>query len=448
MRVSADGGTPQVLIEVKGCEQAHGPQLLPDGDHILFTLAAGTGAPRWDTAQIVVQSIKTGERKTLVNGGSDGRYLPSGHLIYGLGGVLFAVKLDLPRLELVGGPVPVVEGVRSSGTLSGSMQFSVSNNGTLVYLPGRVGTLSDAQDLALADRSGAIEHLKLPPSGYSTPRVSQDGTRVAVGIDDGKTSDIWIYELSGATAIRRLTFGGRNRLPTWSHDGLRIAFQSDRDGDEGIFWQLADGSGSAERLTTAAPGVYHSPESWSPDSAHLLFSATTGSDIVLWSLSLADKKVAAVGGIRSSEPTNATFSPDGRWLAYTTTEGGGRRILVQPFPATGAKYEISPSGASSIYPLWSSDGKELFWIGGVGAGPASINAVSVTTRTGFAVGNPVAVPNRLAVIGPSVQRTLDITPAGKFIGIVAPGSAATEAPIAPTFQMVLNWFEELKARAR
>ena len=444
LRVSAGGGTPQEIVAVKGREQAHGPQLLPDGDHVLFTLATGTGATRWDTAQIVVQSIKSGERKTLINGGTDGRYLPSGHLIYGLGGVLLAVKFDLPRLELVGGPIPVVEGVRSSGSLSGSMQFSVSDTGTLVYLPGRVGPLSDALELALVDRNGTVERLKLPPSEYAFPRVSPDGTLVAVGIDDGKNSDVWIYELSGASAMRRLTFGGRNRLPIWSHDSRRVAFQSDREGDEGIFSQLTDGSGSAERLTKAEPGVYHSPESWSPDGTHILFGATTGSNVVLWSLSLADRKASPFGGVQSSEPTNAVFSPDSRWVAYTSTEGGGRRIFVQPFPATGAKYEVSSSTGNSFSPLWSANGKELLWI----ARNRTFSAVSVTTRPGFSVGNPVDSPNPLGVIGPSAQRTLDITPAGKFIGMVSPESARTEAPAAPTFQVVLNWFEELKARVK
>jgi serine/threonine-protein kinase len=446
LRVSAGGGTPKEVVAVKGREQAHGPQLLPDGDHVLFTLATGTGGTRWDTAQIVVQSIKTGERKTLVNGGTDGRYLPGGHLVYGLAGALLAVRFDLQRLELVGGPLPVVEGVRSSMSVSGSMQFAVSDTGTLVYVAGRVGALSDARDLALADRSGTVERLRLPAREYANPRVSPDGTRVAVGIDDGNTSDIWIYELSGASPIRRLTFGGRNRLPIWSHDARRIAFQSDREGDEGIFWQPADGSGSAERLTKAETGVSHAPESWSPDDAHILYSATTGTNVVLWSLSPADRKAAPFGTVSSSEPTNAVFSPDGRWVAYTTTEGGSRRILVQPFPPTGARYEVSESAGSSIYPMWSADGKELLWVGGGGGGSRSFTAVSVNARQGFAVGNPVVLPNRLGVIGPSVQRTLDLTPAGKFIGVVVPESTRTEPPVAPMFQVVLGWFEELKAK--
>ena len=440
LRVSADGGTPVVVIEVKGRELAHGPQLLPDGEHVLLTLATGTGANRWDNAQIVVQSLKSGERKTLVTGGADGRFLTSGHLVYGLGGVLLAAAFDPDRLELVGEPMPVVEGVRSSHPLSGSMQFSVSATGSLVYLPGPVGAAADARDLAFADRTGRVERLKLPAGAYANPRVSRDGTRLAVGIDDGKVSDVWIYQLSGDTAIRRLTSGGHNQLPIWSADSKRVAFQSDRDGDQGLFWQSADGAAAAARLTKPEPGTSHAPESWSPDGRHILFRATAGSDTSLWTLSLDDRKVALFGDVRSAEPTNAVFSPDGRWVAYSSTDGG-RRILLQPFPATGAKYEVTTANSGSFYPVWSANSTELIWAGGGG-----LNAARILTQPGFAIGNPVAIPRALAVIGPSVARTFDVTPAGMFIGMVAPESARTVTPMPPVFQVVLNWFEELKTR--
>ena len=439
LRVSANGGTPEVVIAVKGREDAHGPQLLPDGEHVLFTLATGTGGTRWDTAQIVVQSLKTGERKTLVNGGADGRYLATGHIVYGLGGVLYAVPFDARRLALTGEPVLLVEGVRASGLLSGSMQFSVSNTGSLVYIPARAQAVSDDVELGLIDRKGVVQRLKLPPGAYANPRVSPDGKSVAVALADGKGSDVWIYDLSGASPMRRLTFAGRNRLPIWSPDSRRIAFQSDRETDEAMFAQLADGSGTAARLTKPEPGTSHSPESWSPDGAHLLFSATKGANVSLWALSLADRKAAPFGGVESYEPTNAMFSPYGRWVAYSSTEGK-RGILVQPFPATGAKYEIAPGG---IGPVWSADGKELIWVGNDG-----FQIAGVTTGPSFAFGNPVTAPRGgLQFIGPSVQRTYSVTPDGRFLGIFAPASNATAAPAPVKFQVVLGWFEELKARA-
>lgn len=199
----------------------------------------------------------------------------------------------------------------------------------------------------------------------------------------------------------------------------------------------------------------HSPESWSPDGAHLLYGVTSGQTTALWSFALADKKATPFGGVQSSEPTNAVFSPDGHWVAYTSTEGTIRRIFVQPFPASGAKHEVSRpldvidgptlregGGAFVAYPMWSPGGTELLW-----AGAGGLNVVSVTTRPGFTFGHPVVVPLPLQTPGPSLPRSLDITPAGTFVGMVAPGSTPAPTPTRPRFEVVLNWFEELRAKA-
>ena len=331
MRVSANGGQPEMLVSVKDGEVMYGPQVLPGGEWLLFTLATAATADGWDKAQIVVQSLKSSERKTLVSGGSDGRYLPTGHLVYALGGVLFAVPFDLPRLAVTGGPVPIVEGVKRSAGSSGVAQFSVSSSGSLVFVPGPASTSSALSDLALVDRNGAVQPLKLPPGPYQYPRLSPDGKRIAVGSDNGKDAIVWIYDVAGASSARRLTLGGRNRVPVWSADGERVAFQSDRDGDLGLFWQRADGTTAAERLTTPDKDTAHVPESWSPDGQTLLFSVAKGSSYSLAALSLPDKKVTPVGGIQSRFPPSATFSPDGRWVAYSSDcAGTARRFPVRP----------------------------------------------------------------------------------------------------------------------
>ena len=152
--------------------------------------------------------------------------------------------------------------------------------------------------------------------------MSPDGKRIAFETSDGKEAVVSIYELSGASAVRRLTFGGNNRFPIWSADGRRVTFQSDREGDPAVFWQPADG-GTAERLTTPEPGTSHVPESWSPDGEVLLFSATKDSVSSLWTFSLRDRKATPFGDVKgSSLPTNAMFSPDGRWVAYQIGERG------------------------------------------------------------------------------------------------------------------------------
>ena len=451
MRVSARGGQPQQLIGVKADELAHGPQMLPGGEAVLFTLATGTNPDRWDKAKIVVQSLTSGARKVLVDGGSDARYLPTGHIVYAVGGTLFAVPFDLRRLEVTTGPVPVVEGVRRTiggagifTAATGAAQYGVSGNGSLFYIPGPVSApyLNLSSDLALMDRKGGVEGLKFPVGTYQYPRVSPDGKRVAFETDDGKESVIWIFELSATSSMRRLTFGGKNRFPIWSSDGQRVAFQSDRDGDVGIFWQPADGTGLAQRLTRPDPGTSHIPESWSPGGAQFLFSVTKGQSVSLWTYSLRDGKTAPFGDVRSANLTNAVFSPDGRWVAYasaiTPRTANDSAIYVQPFPATGARYQISKNGDQGHDPLWSRDGKELFYV----PLPAQFAVVTMTTRPTVAFSNPVAVERRFGGAGPTTPRPFDVAPDGK---IIAPLDT-TQTQSGPQIEVVLNWFEELKQR--
>jgi serine/threonine-protein kinase len=452
MRVLASGGEPEILVKVNDSEVAHGPQMLPDGRTVLFTLATGTGTDRWDKAKVVVQPLRSGERKTLIDGGSDGRYLPTGHVVYALGGTLFAVPFDLRRLEVTGEPVPIVEGVRRANTPdvnSGVAHFSVSKAGSLVYLPGLASTTGGQRDLARLDRKGGTELLRLPPGPYEFPRVSPDGKRLAFGTDDGKEAIVWIYDLSGTSSMRRLTFGGKNRFPIWSADGARVAFQSDREGDLGIFWQRTDGTGTAERLTRPEQGVSHYPESWAPKGERFLFSASTGTRVSLWTYSLQDKKAAPFGSVQQSSPNlvRAVFSPDGRWVAYGSDETGTAGVYVQPFPATGAKYEISKGLSHSA--RWSPDGKEIFFVRGPAGTPAAgqLVVLSLTTQPTLTFGNPVAVSSgRLQLSGGlSVPRRFDVAPDGGIIGVV--DSAQPSAALAsPRIEVVLNWTEELKAR--
>jgi serine/threonine-protein kinase len=443
MRVSASGGQPELLVRVKEGEQAHGPEMLPGGQAVLFTLATSSGADRWDKAQIVVQVLESGERKTLIDGGSDGRYVPTGHLVYAREGVVFAVPFDVRRLEVTGRPVPIIEGVRrSDGDLTGTANFSFSKTGSLVYIPGAASTRAPQRDIVLVDRKSGVERLKLPSGPYESPRISPDGKRIAFGSDDTKDAHIWIYDLSGTTSMRQLTFGGRNRFPIWTADGQRVAFQSDREGDFGIFWQRADGTGAAERLTRPEQGASHVPESWSRTGDRLLFGVTKGSSASLWTFSLQDKKAVPFGEVRLSLTLplpNAVFSPDGRWVAYSSQERGAGppSLFVQPLPATGAKYLIG----SGRDPNWSPDGRELFfWQGG------EFVVSSVSAHAGFTFGSPL--PLATVLLGRPGPTSYDIAPDGRqFIGVVDAEGTQSRSTAAPKIQVVINWFEELKARA-
>jgi eukaryotic-like serine/threonine-protein kinase len=447
MRIPATGGSPELLLKVAADEITQGPQILGSGA-LLFTVAKlsnrsltmGTPAA-WDSAQIVVQSLKSGERKTLIQGGSDARYLPTGHLVYAAAGVLFAAPFDPVRLEVTDGKVPVVEGVlrtMAGAVSSGAAHFSVSDTGSAVYIAGPVATLSDQRDLVLIDRNGSREALALPPGAYENPRISPDGSRVAFDMEDGQ--QVLIHNLAGNTARRQLTVEGKNRFPIWSPDGQLVAFQSDREGDLAIFWQRADGTAAAERLTRPERGTAHAPRSWSRDGKQLLFAAIKESESTLWILNLPDKRAMRFDDIKSQAPLWATFSPDGRSVAYTSaSDVSASAVFVQPFPPTGAKSLISSAGT---LPHWSADGKELFYQ------TSRPWAVTITLQPSVSIGNPMQLPIDLSYSrGGSVADAFDVMPDGKrFIAVVGGGQRASGPPATPQIQFVLNWFEELKQR--
>ena len=439
-RVSENGGKPELLVRVKDGEAAHGPQVLPGGRAILYTVR-GADSSDWDRAKIFLQSLDPGStRQLLLDGGREARFVSTGHLVYAYQGTLFALPFDVNQLKVTGGPTPVVEGVRNAGVNTGSSQFSFADNGTLVFVPGPLsgGSSGALRTLAYRDRSGTqLERLKVPPRAYSHPRVSPDGTRVAVSTDDDKP-DVWIIDLAGASAPRQLTLGGNSRFPVWSADGLRVAFRSSREGDDAIFWQNADGTGIAERLTKAETGTFHVPSSWSSDGKYFAYTVVKGTDGTARVLSLADKKDTVVAD-RSGLPA---FSPDSRWLAYQSEETGQRQIFVQPFPPTGAKYPVVPGG----HPFWSHDGSELFY----NPAPQQIGVVRINTRPTLSFGEP-AVFQTAGLLSRSPgnsPRVWDIAPDGKrLIGVTdAVESALAGEAATLQIEVVLNWFTDLKAR--
>ena len=437
-RVSPRGGVKQRIIAVKDNEIATAPQQLPGGQ-ILFAIATGNSLDRWDKAQIVVQAPGSSDRKVVFSGGSDPRYVPTGHLVYSVGGSLMAIAFDVHRLETRGSAVPVLEGVRRSAAgASGAANYSVSETGSLIYVAGPTGSSGNVVEITLSDRKGAVETLKVPGGSYTEPRASPDGQKIAFTSGEKETT-IWVYDVAATSAMRRLTYGGNNRHPIWSADSTRVTFQSDRDGDQGIYWQLADGSGAAERLTKAEPGVAHAPESWSPKGDALLFSATQGNERSLWIYSVKTKTAEPFGGVRSTNQIGAVFSPDGGWVAYSTIESGRSFVYVQPYPPTGARYQATAQPGPHT-PIWSPDSKEILF----NPRPSAFEVVSFGTKPAVAFGNPVAVPRPFQTGPPQLRRQYDMTKSGKILGLSTPGQSPTGAP--PPILVVLNWFEEMKQR--
>src|SRR5262249_18714731 len=181
LRVSADGGEPQLIVEAKPGEWIEGPQLLNGGNDVLFTLATASGTDRWDKAQVVVQSLVSGKRKVVWSGGSSATYVPSDHLVFTVGRTVMAIAFDPQKLAVHGGPVPILDGVTRAGV---GAQYAISKEGSLVYIPGGSTTEVAARSLALVDRNGKVQSLGVPPRPYSHPRIAPDGKRIVVSTDD------------------------------------------------------------------------------------------------------------------------------------------------------------------------------------------------------------------------------------------------------------------------
>jgi serine/threonine-protein kinase len=462
IRVSENGGEATVVIEARDGEQVHGPQLLPGGDWVLFSSATTAGQSRWDEASIVAESIETGDRRVLVRGGSAARYLPTGHLLYALEDDLFALPFDSGNLEVQGGPVSVIEGVERANnpqSNTGTGHFSVSDQGHIVYVEGGTA-LSQERTLALVDRNGGLaRRLDVPRNQYVAPRLSPEGDRVVVQTDGGDQSIIWIYDLNAGTAIRRLAVEGNNVRPLWTPDGEQVVFASDRDGPISIYAQNADGSGVAERLTTSEEGVAHWPEAISRDGQTLVYKVEQSvaggwnanqNEMDLWTMPM-DSPNDAEPFAAAPYPVleiGASFSPDGRWLAYTVGDGPAVEysIWAQPFPPTGELRRISEE--FGVMPLWSRDGDELFYrpITTAQGMRQTLRSIRMTTSPSFSFTSEQAVS-----IGDflsfSYFRSFDVTPDGEQFLVVLPAETdgTTEAQ-RPRLHVVLNWYRELLER--
>jgi len=448
-RVPAAGGTAQPVIKpdrTKGELKLLSPQFLPGARAILFTLIH-TPFPTWqDDTEIVVQVLATGERKVLVQGGADGRYLPSGHLLFLRKSTLLAVPFDAEQLAAGGGAVALIADVMQSANTpneaseGGAGQFSVSATGSLLYAPG--GIFPDPErSLAWVDRNGSAEALPLTSRPYLSPRISPDGRRFLVWTQGDR--NVWVHDLSRGVTTR-LTSEGRNARAIWTPDGMRITYASTSAGPENLFWRAADGSGKAERL--ASNEGQQAPGAWTPDGRTLLFiqgDAANGYDF--WTLALeGDRKPHPF--LESPFNENyADLSPDGHWLAYASNESGRAEVYVQPYPGPGARQQISVDGGTA--PAWSRDGRELFYmtapsVGGQAA-QTTMMVVPVQVKPSFTAGTPrVLFQGRYGVT--ANIRGYDVTPDGKRFLMVQ----QKERPPTRLSDMIIvqNWIEELKQK--
>jgi serine/threonine-protein kinase len=432
-RVPDQGGMPERVIAVdEKRELASGPQLLPDGRTVLFSLLRpNTNAIGWDNADIVAESLDTHQRKVLLRGGREGTYIQTGHLIYARGGVLFANAFDVARLAVNGGPVPLVEGVRDGSTVNATAQFNVAADGTLVYVPVEAG--AEAQRiLAWVTRTGAVQATTAPQRAYDFPRLSPDFKRVAMEIGP----QIWLFDLVRDT-LTRFTFDGRtNETPLWTPDGKHIVFTSSKDGPRTLYWQLADGSGGLERLTQS--DYLNIASSVAPDGRSMAFhESSSGIQRNIMVLALGDRKVRPF----LSTPFNeggARFSPDGRWLAYVSDESGRPEIYVQPFPGPGGKWQVSTDGGTE--PAWNPNGRELFYRSG-----KNMIAVETTSTPSFSAGKPHVLfeGDYLSASYPQLGSDYDVSSDGqKFLMVKETARSASVQQI----NVMLNWLDQVTRR--
>ena len=430
-RVPAGGGPVSGLTQpapARGELDHLWPEMLPGGRSVLLTITATTGGLA--AAQVAVLDLVTGTHSVLVRGGSHGHYVSSGHLVFTAEGTLRAVPFDLTRLETHGTPVTVLP--RLVTTARGSADFVVAADGTLAYVDAPGAAAATERALVWVDRQGREEILAAPPRPYFHPRVSPDGTRVAVAIAD-QAHDIWVWDLRRQT-LSQLTFDpAPDFAPAWTPDGRRLAFFSQRGREPGLFWQLADGTGTAERLTTGAP-----PSAVTPDGTHVLFALTGNQDLAMVSLD-GTRRVQSLLNHPSIE-RNGIVSPDRRWLAYESDSSGRFEIYVRPFPHVDTgQWLISSAGGTR--PLWSPNGRapELFYVAPGGA----LMASRVHARDGvWSADKPTKiVVGRYATEGVRDRRTYDVSPDGRRFLMIK--QAADEAT-APQIIVVQHWSEELK----
>lgn len=426
-KIPDTGGNPQPLFQLgKGEVGNSDPVLLPGGKAVVFasTVGSGTGG-----AKISVRSLTTGERHDLIPGlAIHLRYVPPGYLVYVQAGNLMAAPFDLNKLSLAGPPVAVVEGVLAE-VAADAAQYDVSATGTLVYIPG----LAHAPlKLVWVDRKGAEQPVNAPPHTYVLPRIAPDGRRVAVGIEE-TDPQIWIYDVA-RDALTRLTFQGKPNVdPVWTRDGQRIVYKG--PGNR-LFWQSADGSGGVEEITQSKLGSNNVPGSWSPDGQHMVFTYDVQGGRQLWIYSPQDRKVARLEPNPPQYETAPQFSPDGRWIAYASTESGRSEIYVRPFPGPGGKWQVSTEGGSE--PLWNPKRHELFYRSG-----KKLMAVDYEGAQSFSAGKPHVLFEGPYVPTPRSFPDYDVSPDGQRFLMLKP---AEDQQTISQIVVVQNWVEELKQK--
>jgi Tol biopolymer transport system component len=428
-KVSAGGGTPTLVTSPdrsKG-ELAHWwPQILPDGDTVVFTSFSSP----IERSRILSRSLNSGQQKTLIEDGVFGRYMAPGYLVFARGETVFAVPFDAKRAKVMGAPVPVLENV-ASYPQNGVSHFAVSDSGALAFLPSSF--VFTKQKLVSIDRKGKVQVIRENLHTHGGIRLSPEGRRLALALrESGHAPDIWIQDLTRGT-LSRLTHGpSSNFAPLWLPDGKRILYTSERPIFD-LYIASADGSGGEEAFLTTSNDKY--AQTISPNGKTLIFSPSVpGNDNDLWSGPLETIRDAKPFLATAFYECEASFSPDGRWIAYVSDESGKREVYVRDFPAGGTRFQVSTHGGDD--PVWSRNGKEIFYLEG-----KKLMTVPVQTTPSFVPGTPATLFDRGFEASDLNTPSYDVSPDGQLFYLAQQESLTQpEASI----KLVLHWPEELK----
>jgi serine/threonine protein kinase len=431
-RVPAAGGSATILIALDrsvGEDSIRFPWFLPDGHHFLYT-ARNSDV---DKSAIYVGDLESKEKRRILTANSNAVYAPPGFVLYLRERTLMAQPFDAGKLQTTGDAVPTAENVDFISVLGGF--FSVSQNGVLAYLSSSAAVRT--VQLSWFDRGGKPLGTVGAPGAGLTPSISPDGSTVADNRLDhqAETADIWLHDLARGTASR-FTFGPKmNVSPVWSPDGSRIVFASNRDGGSSLYLKPTGGAGKEEVLLSSLLGG-STPSDWSRDGHFIIYSQDDAkSKSHIWVLPLSGDRPPVPGKPFPFLQTEfnegqAKVSRDGKWLAYTSNETGRYEVYVQTFPSPGGKSQVSTSGG--IFPVWSRDGRELFYVGTDG----KLMVVEVKTESKFAAGAPEPLfETRLGANG-----HFDLSPDSRRFLL----ANLLEEADRPAITVIVNWTGELK----
>jgi len=434
-RVSADSGNPEILTkpDPRRGELSHRlPSWLPDGKAVLFTIMRQF----WDyQPSLAVLQLDTHEWHVLIPDAADARYVPTGHLVFLKRGTLMAVRFDLARLRVIGQPFPLVENVMQAfsndsiyNTEAG--QFGISDTGSLIYAGGTLPPPKN-NSLVWVDQKGIEQPVTALQFPFGRPRLSPDGQRIAYHTS-GQKRQVWVYDL-GTGTNSPVTSEGFAFSPIWAPDGKRLLFGWQESRVSNLFWQPYDGSSPMERLTTSEYDQFDG--SWASD----------GKTVALVEWPLGANPDIAMLDVRSGRVTPflhsqfyemyPEFSPDGRWIAYTSDESKRNEVYVRPSSGEGIKRQVSNGGGDE--PLWARNGKQLFY-----RWKDQMWVVDVQTDGGFATSKPRLLFEKPGYGGGSPIRGYDLSLDGRRFLMVK----LDQGKPGPVTEIILvqNWFEELK----